>query len=68
MDVSEFIQKMEEWDIDESRFCGGVTFYKEGDDQFVFSAFQHGWLPIYLNKDELIRFTKGELDINDLGF
>ena len=67
MTKEEFIRKLDRWDINESRFCDGIMYFKEQDDLYVFSAFTHGWLPVYLNKDNLIRFVRGELNINDIG-
>ena len=67
MTKEEFLERVDIWEMNEPRFCGGVEFFKEGDDEFVFSAITNGWMPVYLiNKSDLIRFINGELNINEL--
>lgn len=66
MTKEEFLTALDRWDMNEPRFCGGVEFFKVGDDEFVFSAITNGWMPVYLNKSDLIKFINGELNINEL--
>jgi len=68
MTKTEFINKLDVWEINESEFYNGTQFVKESGNDFIINAFQGGYLPIYLTKKQLIQLINDEISITDLEF